>query len=46
MFEKITPEEAGISSKTIEKFLRYLDKRGAIMHSVLMVREGKILTEH
>ena len=46
MFEKITPEEAGISSKSIEKFLRLLDKRGAIMHSVLMMRHGKVLTEH
>ena len=46
MFERITPEEAGISSKTIEKFLRLLDKRGAIMHSVLMMRHGKVLTEH
>ena len=42
MFERITPEEAGISSKAIEKFLRLLDKRGAIMHSVLMMRHGKV----
>ena len=46
MFETITPEEAGISSDVILKFLKYIEKRGAIMHSVLMMRHGKVLTEH
>ena len=46
MFEKITPETAGISSAAIEKFLRRLEKRGAIMHSILMMRHGKVLDEH
>ena len=45
MFGKTTPEAAGISSRSIEKFLRLLDKRGAIMHSMLMIRDGKVLLE-
>ena len=46
MFEKITPEEAGISSDQVLRFINYLEKRGAIMHSVLMLRRGKIFSEH
>ncbi|MBO5906553.1 MAG: serine hydrolase [Clostridia bacterium] len=46
MFEKITPEAAGISSLTVKKFIEKLEKRGAIMHSVLLFRHGKIFAEH
>ena len=46
MFERITPEAAGISSDKILKFIDRIEKRGAIMHSMLMMRDGKILTEN
>ncbi len=46
MFERITPEEAGISSDSIRRFISILEKRGAATHSILMMRHGKILTEH
>ena len=46
MFERIRPEEAGISSKTVQKFLEKLHQRGAVMHSLLLVRDGKIFAEH
>lgn len=46
MFEKITPEAAGISSSTVKKFIEKLEKRGAIMHSLLLLRHGKIFAEH
>lgn len=46
MFEKITPEEAGISSDRIREFISLLERRGAATHSILMMRGGKILTEH
>ena len=46
MFEKITPEAAGISSSFVRKFIEKLEKRGAIMHSVLLFRHGKIFAEH
>ncbi len=46
MFEKITPESAGLSSDRIVKFIDRIEKRGAIMHSLLIMRDGKILTEN
>ena len=45
MFEKITPEEAGISSSWVEKFLRTLDRRGLATHSVLLMRGNKVFGE-
>ncbi len=46
MFEKITPEAAGISSAKILKFIDRIEKRDAIMHSLLIMRRGKIVTEN
>lgn len=41
----ISPEEAGISSKTILRFLDGIKKRRLNMHSFMIVRNGEILTE-
>ena len=46
MFEKITPEEAGISSKFVERFIRTLNKRKLPMHSVLMMKGDKLFSEY
>ncbi len=46
MFEKITPEAAGLSSDRIVKFIDRVEKRGGIMHSMLLMRNGKIMAEH
>ncbi len=45
MFEKITPEQAGISSKSVLKFLNSLEKHGIVMHSMLLMKGDKLLTE-
>ncbi len=45
MFEKITPESAGISSKSITAFIKRLEKRGACMHSLLFMKGNKIFAE-
>ncbi len=45
MFEKITPEAAGISSKKVAAFTSALEKRGASTHSLLMMKGDKIFTE-
>lgn len=37
MFEKITPEQAGVSSKNVTKFIKNLQKRGAITHDFCAV---------
>ena len=45
MFEKITPEQAGISSKHISDFLAHCYRNGLTMHSVLMMKGDKIFAE-
>ena len=45
MFEIITPEQAGISSRQVERFIRTLDRRGLATHSVLLMRGTKIFGE-
>lgn len=46
MFERITPEAAGVSSDRIAEYISILEKRGAAMHSLLIMRDGKIFTEN
>ena len=45
MLKNITPEQAGISSRHVEKFLRKLEKRGLCTHSVLLMRGDGIFCE-
>ena len=45
MFEKITPEEAGISSKAVLGFIRTLEQYHHCTHSILMARGNKIFAE-
>ena len=44
-FEKKSPESLGISSAGIEKFIDKLEKYGLTMHSVMIMRHGKIAAE-
>lgn len=46
MFEKITPEEAGISSKRVADYISVLERRGFATHSVLMMKGDKIFAEY
>ena len=45
MFTKATPESVGISSKNIAKYIRLLEKRGMVMHSLLLYRNDKLASE-
>ena len=45
MFEKITPEQAGISSKNVIKFIKLLENHGAKTHGFLFMRGDKIFAE-
>ncbi len=45
MFEGITPEEAGISSSEIRRYINYLNDNSYSTHSLLMMRDGRIFTE-
>lgn len=46
MFNKITPEQAGISSRYIKKFIEALNRRGLATHSVLLMRGNNIFAEY
>lgn len=45
MLSNVLPEEVGISSENVLKFLKYLDARGIHMHSILLARGNKLFTE-
>lgn len=45
MFEKISPEQAGVSSKSVTSFIKKLEKRGAATHSLLFMKGDKIFAE-
>lgn len=45
MFQTITPERAGISSAAVTGFVRSLEKRGLVMHSVLLMKGQDIFGE-
>lgn len=46
MFEKITPEQAGVSSAAIAKFIEMLNRRSIPMHSLLMMKGDKLFCEY
>ena len=46
MFEKITPEQAGISSDRVADFISVLERRGFATHSVLMMKGDKLFAEY
>lgn len=46
MFTKISPERAGISSVQVERFIRTLERRGLVMHSVLLMKGEDIFAEY
>lgn len=46
MFEKITPEEAGVPSEAVESYIRTLEKRGVVTHSLLLLKGNSIFAEY
>lgn len=45
MFEKITPEEAGIPSSEVKRYIDYLADNSLAIHALLMLKGDKIFTE-
>lgn len=45
MFNKITPEQAGISSAAVAKFIRKLEERGLHTHGILLMHGDDIFAE-
>lgn len=46
MFEKITPESAGIKSTYVHRYISLLEKRGLTMHSVLIMKGEALFAEY
>ena len=46
LFDKITPEEAGVSSARVAQFIEHLERRGCTMHSVLLMKDDKLFGEY
>lgn len=44
-FSYAAPEENGISSSDITRFIRRLDKKGIPMHGLILMRNDKIVAE-
>lgn len=45
MFEKITPEQAGVHSENILKMIEAFEKKNYSMHSIIMAHKGKVFFE-
>lgn len=45
MFEKITPEQAGISSHRVRRFMEQLEDAGMPMHSILLAKGNSLFAE-
>jgi len=45
MFKKTTPEEIGLPSSEVSRFIDYLNDNSLMTHSLLMIRADKIFTE-
>lgn len=43
--QRTTPEQEGISSANIEKFIECLEESGTEMHGLMIIRHGKVITE-
>lgn len=46
MFEKITPEQAGLPSQNIADFIRILEDNGCVTHDLLLMKGDKLFAEH
>ena len=45
LFDKISPEAAGVSSRAVKRYIELLERRSIPMHSVLMMKGDKLFCE-
>ena len=45
MFSAITPEAAGVSSRRVHDYIDYLERRGIVMHSLLLAKGNDLFCE-
>ncbi|MDX9812381.1 MAG: serine hydrolase domain-containing protein, partial [Bacteroidales bacterium] len=41
-----SPEEQGVPSETIASFFKRVEEKGYDVHGLMMIRHGKVITEH
>ena len=46
MFEKITPEKAGISSRAVAEYISLLERYNTSTHGLVMMKGDKIFAEN
>ena len=46
MFERITPERAGVSSRKIERMISFLERGGYVFHSLLLMKGDALFGEY
>ena len=46
MFDLITPEEAGIGSRQVERMISYLERNGYVLHSLLLMKGDSVFGEY
>ena len=46
MFESITPEQAGVNSRNIERMISFLERNGYVFHSLLLMKGDRLFGEY
>ncbi len=46
LFDKITPEQAGISSSAVARYIDFLERHGMNMHSLLLMKGDSLFAEY
>ncbi len=46
MFEYITPEQAGVSSRNVERMISFLERNGYVFHSLLLMKGDSLFGEY
>lgn len=46
MFQKVMPEQVGVSSSDIRKYVQYLESKKLVTHSMVIMRHDKVIYEN
>ena len=46
LFDKITPEQAGLSSQSLLRGIKFLENNGINLHSLLLMKGDKLFGEY
>jgi len=46
MFRNVSPESVGVKSENVLEYIKYLERRGIVMHSIIMMRGNDIFAEY